>query len=590
MSAVFSIFSRFFRRHGYFPLFCWLLGATTLLFQALQPVVLNNITNTLTVGEFQETRIQALYVLLGGYLVLTFGTFMIDVVQFIVSEYWKSRIIFADTMELYRRIVYTNPDFNQDNEPEKIVKRIERDVLLCVAFTVQCVMAIPMVVPGLVISAWLMFFGSSECFEWLGLTDQKGNALLATVIILMSPLQFFFLAFNRLFIKVESKQAEVVEKNYVTASETLRGMMDIRSVGAFPFALARIAEILRSVMKMRNRFQAMCVTFPVIDKAIVSLTEVVILGISAILIFRGKMTFADYMGFTILCTIFNSYIAQIVNVFLGWQMSIPARRRLTELRKLRLVFTPENGIPLKNGKNGWNVENLSYTYQDRQILDGVSLTISPGEHVAIIGPSGCGKTTLLKLMMRHLQPTEGRISFSEHEISRLQFDSLARCVAYVAQRPFMFKGTIRENILMGRKITISDAQWVEFLRDVAFLPDILEKGREEDVTLPEEGDSLEKAVQRGLDYEIVADNQGLSGGQMAKVALLRAIVGNPDVFLLDEVTASLDALSQETVLRTFQEKYADKTVVSVTHQLDGLAHFQRIVELTDGKVSADNVV
>ncbi len=209
-------------------------------------------------------------------------------------------------MRLYRRILGTGAEFFERNESVKIVKRIERDVLNYTNYRLQRNVNLPIALPGLAVSGRMMFFGSFEFLQSLGMEIQKGNTVLALLIIFLSPLQFAFLIFNRIFMKAEAAEVQNVEEGYAFCSEALDGVADLRANGAFSFALQRIRKILEKIRAARIQIQKMYATLPLIDKVIASLTQVVILAVCAMYIRRGNLTFADYMGFTILCATASS--------------------------------------------------------------------------------------------------------------------------------------------------------------------------------------------------------------------------------------------------------------------------------------------
>ena len=371
---------------------------------------------------------------------------------------------------------------------------------------------------------------------------------------------------------IEQRQADASEKEVLVATETLRGIADIRASYSFPFALQRLMDTIIPSRDTRIRLFSLNILFGNLGALVWGFSQVTVLSIAAWLIFHNSNDFAfsDYMGFSALCASFNLSVVQSVEIVLGWQKSRQAMLRLNELSALPDVFSPSIGRLPQGANSILNLKNVNFSpTKDVTILSGIDLTVHPGEHLALVGPSGCGKSTLLKLAMRHLTPTSGEVSFGGRNLEEINFEYYAKHVAYVSQKPFIFQGTIRDNILVGRNLYMSDTQLKHIIDAVALTDDLKQKNPD---------------IMKALDYEIKAEGQGISGGQAAKIALARALAGNPDVLLLDEVTAPLDELSQEKVTRMLDEKCRNKTIISISHRLPAVRNMDRLVVMESGHI------
>ena len=224
------------------------------------------------------------------------------------------------------------------------------------------------------------------------------------------------------------------------------------------------------------------------------------------------------------------------------------------------------------------------------------------------------------MIMRHLDPTSGNICYGDLKIDEINFPDYAERVAYVSPKPFIFTGTLRDNLFVGRDIHVSEEEVFSLMDDVALVPDLIKKAldAEAKLTLPEISDadislrtylqtvtgnkSLEndgavkyimdhglacRAVNAGLQTKVGGDGQGLSGGQMAKLTLARALIASPEVLLLDEVTAPLDELSQEKVTRMLADKYRNCTIISISHRIPAVRNMDRIIVIDTGKIVQD---
>lgn len=560
------------KKHLNLLIVCWLIGLFLPICQSfLEPMTLKSVTDVLehckpdSAPQIVKYLVLFLFVAIGGCAARALSAVIRGKLSALHVSDW--------TIDLMKKVLFTRNDYLLQNEPEKIVRRISRDTEAATSYRLSLWVDAPFAVIGLAMTLWLMFFGSPEFLEaHLNLAHQQGNVLLASVIVCMAPLHLLFLFYNKKLMSIEQRQADASEKEALVATETLRGIADIRASYSFPFALQRLMDTIIPSRDTRIRLFSLNILFGNLGALVWGFSQVTVLSVAAWLIFHNTNDFAfsDYMGFSALCAAFNLSVVQAVEIVLGWQKSRQAMLRLKELAALPDVFSPSIGRLPQGANSILNLKKVRFSpTKDITILNGIDLTVHPGEHVALVGPSGCGKSTLLKLAMRHLTPTSGEVSFGEQNLEEINFEYYAKHVAYVSQKPFIFQGTIRDNILVGRNLYMSDTQLKHIIDAVALTDDLKQKNPD---------------IMKALDYEIKAEGQGISGGQAAKIALARALAGNPDVLLLDEVTAPLDELSQEKVTRMLDEECRNKTIISISHRLPAVRNMDRLVVMESGHI------
>jgi ABC-type multidrug transport system fused ATPase/permease subunit len=197
-------------------------------------------------------------------------------------------------------------------------------------------------------------------------------------------------------------------------------------------------------------------------------------------------------------------------------------------------------------------------------LDGIDLEVYPGETVGVAGKSGCGKSTLLKVLMRLLHATRGRAWLKGIPLDEVSRETISHLIGYVGQSPFIFAGTIEENICYGA------SRWLpEDVRRAAQLAEI----HDEIMALPDRYDS--PVAERG---------QNLSGGQRQRIALARVFLHDPPILILDEATSALDTVSERRVQQAIGTASRDRTVIMVAHRLSTFADADRIIVLDDGRI------
>lgn len=208
--------------------------------------------------------------------------------------------------------------------------------------------------------------------------------------------------------------------------------------------------------------------------------------------------------------------------------------------------------------------DLDFSYDEkRKILDGVEMTFPMGSFTAIVGESGCGKSTLCGILAGRIRSYEGDVTIGGVPLGEIRASSLAQNVTYISHESYLFKGTVRENLLMARP-DASDAELLAVLARVN-LKDFLESGD-------------------GLDTMLLAEGANFSGGQRQRLALARALLHDSPIYLFDEATSNIDVESEEIVMHEVHELAKTKTVIVVSHRLANVVAADRIYVLADGKV------
>lgn len=594
----------------------WLIGGFAIIMQALiEPIIMNNITAHLKEGGNDFSMI---VLLIGAFL---FSSILVCVANMALIILKRMCTLFQNKKIIHKlmgNVLCSESQYLKEHEPEQIVTRLSRDVFDYTDFKVSTLIELPLVVLGLISTCFVMYLGSPEFLLNLGIKSQNGNAILATIIIMMTPLHLTFLLFNKKFVRIEYAQAEAHEKEIQIATELLRGIEDIRAVNAFNFALERLWIGLENARKHKTKLFALFVSFQHIGSLAWVLTQVVVLGVSAWLIGSPDydFKFEDYMGFSLICGMFNQYLYRSSEIILGLQRAKPAKRRIAEFENLNAKYAIKDKFISTITAGSLQFNKVGYKIEKRDILCDINLNVELGEHIAIVGPSGSGKTSLLKLAMCHLKPSDGVIRFNGKNIDDISFDSYALKVSYVSQHPFIFEGTILDNIFVGRDIDLPFKIIARLLQEVALIPDLIRRVFDEEVTVIEEKDTngitwreffynkmgrtkceddfiidmIEKSdyfhaiLRAALLSSVGSGGRDLSGGQKVKIAIARALVGNPDILLLDEITSSLDEISRRNILRSLFEKYKNKTILFVTHSLDIICGMDNIYVLEGGRI------
>ena len=287
---------------------------------------------------------------------------------------------------------------------------------------------------------------------------------------------------------------------------------------------------------------------------------------------EGLMTVGELVQFVIYSVMVAGAVGALTEVWGELQRAAGATERLVELLGAEdAVADPVNPVAVPDAQNGAiTFDNVIFRYPGRpnvSALDGIDLTVKAGETVALVGPSGAGKTTIIQLIQRFYDPSEGAIRLDGVDLRDMARADFRQHMALVPQDPVIFADTARENIRFGRP-TATDAE-VEEAAKAAAAHDFL-------TALPDGYDSY--VGERGV---------MLSGGQKQRIAIARAILRDAPILLLDEATSALDAESESAVQAAVEDLARTRTTLIVAHRLATVKKADRIIVFDAGKIVAE---
>ena len=258
-------------------------------------------------------------------------------------------------------------------------------------------------------------------------------------------------------------------------------------------------------------------------------------------------------------------ISQAFTLWGGAQASL---ERIAEVLR-ETSTTPD---PLENRKpvppaGDLEFQNVTFAYEKKTILSEVSFKIPYGQSVALVGPSGSGKSTIAQLMLRLYDPNEGVIHFGGQDISQCEGSEVRKRFGVVPQDPFIFKTTIRKNLQVAKPDATDEE--IEFACRQANAWEFISKHAE------------------GIDTRVGEGGSNLSGGQRQRLAIARAILADPPVFLFDEATSALDTLSEQLIQDTLKRVCNGRTSIIIAHRLATVRDCQRILVIRNGRILQD---
>ena len=405
-------------------------------------------------------------------------------------------------------------------------------------------------------------------FAMLIVTSPRLAAIVAVVVpVVVGPMLLFGRREKRLSRDSQDRIADLG----AYAEETINGL---RAVQAFTYegqARRRFAETVeRSFTTATKR---------ILTRTMLILT-VILFGFGAITfalwvggrdVVAGRMTGGELSAFVLYAVLLASSGASLSEVWGDVQRAAGAASRLLDLLaeepSIRAPDLPARlAVPMR-GRIAFEAVTFEYpTRPGQSALAGLSLTIEPGETVALVGPSGAGKTTVLQLLLRFYDPSSGTIRLDGVDIATLDPADLRGCIGLVPQEPVIFSANAWDNIRFGRP-DASDAE----VRAAA---------------VAAAADGFLGALPDGFDTFLGAKGVMLSGGQRQRMAIARAILRDPVILLLDEATSALDAESEHAVQHALAELSKNRTTLVVAHRLATVRSADRIVVLDAGRIVA----
>ena len=363
------------------------------------------------------------------------------------------------------------------------------------------------------------------------------------------------------YLKVQAAFADLTE----TVRERCAGVRMIKAHHGEVQAVAAVRQASQAYIDENIRLVGTTGLFFPMMLVLTNLSLAIVLFFGGRQTILGQITTGDFVAFI-------SYLNLLAwpMMALGWVTNL-IQRGGASLRRLNVVMerqpdihdTPRS-IPLGRIAGRIGFERLYFAYGQRMVLEGIDLEVAPGEIIGIVGPPGSGKSTLLSLVPRLYDATGGRVTLDGRDVRDLVLGDLRRQVAFVPQEPFLFAGTVRENLLFGCSGTCSDR-----LEDV-----IAAAGLEETVrTFP-------------MGLETVVGERGilLSGGQKQRIALARALLVQSPVLLLDDPISQVDTATGRRIAETIERMAGDRTVLIVSHRLAAVCFANRIITLQEGRI------
>lgn len=302
-----------------------------------------------------------------------------------------------------------------------------------------------------------------------------------------------------------------------------------------------------------------------------TVTLLTTLGLLVVWAFASWQVFQNLITVGVL-TAFLAYVARLYTrmesmmyIFSSTQRAAASAQRIFEiLDRVPSVPDPVNPLPIGRASGEITLEGVRFSYGSREVLHGIDLRIGAGEMIGLVGPSGAGKSTLINLICRFYDPASGSIQIDGRDIRAFKVNDYRRNIGMVLQEPFLFFGTIADNIAYGRP-GATRAEIVAAARAA--------RAHEFILRLPE-----------GYDSVVGERGQSLSGGERQRISIARALLIDPPVLILDEATSSVDTETERDIQAAIETLIRGRTTIVIAHRLSTLRRADRLVVLDHGQL------
>jgi ATP-binding cassette, subfamily B, bacterial len=456
---------------------------------------------------------------------------------------------------LFGRILTLDPSFYASMRTGEVLSRLTTDIALVETLLTTSV--------SFALRNFLTLIGGTAL---LFVVSPKLTGLVLLVVpVLLGPIFLFGRTVRKLTVASQDRFANAVG----FAGESVDAIETVQAFGREASAIARFGAAVEAafgVSLVRMKARAL-MTAMVIVVMFGGVTLVLWLGAQDVI--AGRMTPGALLQFVLLAVFVAGAVGALGESWGDVQKAAGAMERIDELmRSEAAIRSPETPVVLPEPPTGEvSMSAVQFSYPGRPdlpALKGFSLTVRPGETVALVGPSGAGKSTVFRLLLRFYDPQSGIVSVDGVDVRAADPVAVRGRFAWVSQEAPLFSGSASENIRFGR-----DAASDEAVREAA-----------------EEAQALGfvEALPQGFDTPLGERGKSLSGGQRQRMAIARALVRDAPILLLDEATSALDAENERLVQTALDLAMQDRTTIVIAHRLATVLRADRIVVMEDGKV------
>ena len=544
-----TIFLGYFKRHWKLFLVDILCSVIIAGVDLTFPLVTRTALYDLLPGKMYRTFFIIMVAVLGFYVLRSF-------LQYIIAYYGHTfgiRVEADIRADLFRHLQDMGYDFYNQNRTGQLMSRLTSDLFDLTELAHHG--PEDLLTAGLTIIGALAVMGSI-CWQLALVVGVTIPIFLITVMTMRKSM-------GRVSKEVKKKTAHINAE----IESSLTGIRTAKAFANEEVEYARFTAANNQFKTSKRDFhKAMGRFFSSMEFFLCSL-NVLVIGVGGYMIMKDKLDYKDLLTFTLYIASFVAPMRKISGFSELFANGFAGLNRFVDIMRTEPTLQDKpDAKPLEDVKGEICVEQVSFAYQDDlAVLRNVSLTVQPGETIAVVGPSGGGKTTLCQLIPRFYDVSAGAIRIDGQDIRDVTQRSIHQSIGIVQQDVFLFADTIFENIRYGKPDATME-EVVEAAKKAEIYEDIL-------------------AMPQGFDTYVGERGTMLSGGQKQRVAIARIFLKNPPILILDEATSALDSVTEAKIQRAFDTLAQGRTTLIIAHRLSTIRAASRIISIADGIIT-----
>ncbi len=525
-------------------------GLDALASIAMPLLVRNGIDNGVLAKAFHAIIVVAL-----AALAIVAADWVVNAVQTVVVGKNGERLLYSLRVKIFSQLQRLGLDYYEHELTGRIMTRMTTDVDALSSFLQTGLITM--------VNSGLSFFGVLIALLIINL--KLGLTLLTILPVLVAATVLFRAKSSRAY-REARERVSVVNADL---QENVAGLRVAQAYRREQVNRDKFAGLSGAYLKARLRAQRYIALYFPFVQGLSTIGGALVLFVAAGEVHSGALTAGSLIAYLLFIDLLFSPVQQLSQVFDGYQQANVGLQRIKALlRTPTSVPAPEHPVPVDQRLRGQiDLRDVWFRYQGQQqdALAGVSLSIAPGETVALVGQTGAGKSTLVKLIARFYDVSSGRLLVDGVDVRDYDLAAYRHQLGVVPQEPYLFPGTVRDAIAYGRP-DATDAEVEAAARGVGAIEMI--------ARLP-----------GGFMHEVSERGRNLSAGQRQLIALARAYLVDPAILLLDEATAALDLAAEAAVNRATEQLAAHRTTLVVAHRLTTASRADRIIVMDAGRVA-----
>jgi len=527
--------------------------AVTLL-ALVPPLLLGSLIDKITALYYGESASRAFLVRIPLYLISVYASMqLLNAARTYTNGWLGEHIIFDIRTRVYRYLQMLSLSFYDRRRTGELMSRVTNDSANVRAFLVVGVQTLIVNFVTMIGVGTLLF---TRNWQLAALSLFPVPILLLGTTIFARKIHGIYHRIWRTWARMSSVLADTIPGILVVKAFA----QEDREVDKFETSTRNLLEADMRSYKLRSMF------FPGIA-LLMYLGSVFVYWQGGMLVADGAgLTVGDLVVFVSLLWMFYGPVQTLSTITDQFEVAMTASERIFEVLDSRPeVDDPKDAVNLKDIEGHILLKDVTFSYNpEKKVIQNVNLEIKPGEMIGLAGPSGSGKTTLVKLVSRFYDPDEGNIEIDGVDLRKIHQRALRERIGVVLQEPFLFHGSIAENIAYGRP----HANRMEIIEAAKAA-----NAHEFILKLP-----------NGYDTEVGEKGARLSGGEKQRISIARAIINKPSIIILDEATSSVDTVTERMIQEALERLVAGKTTIAIAHRLSTLRNANKLVILDEGRI------